>query len=425
MMPMRRHTAALSLLSLAVACGGDGGDDSADTADVGAEDSSGGDVQPDLAENDAATDEEGSGADTTPEPDTQPDAGDDTATEDADAPPDPVAALAVRGPHNVAYRSVPITYERPDGRGERAIRLAVWYPTNDEPGRPPMYFGIFRRPGIVADGAPALDAPAPTMIYSHGHLGYPESSGDFVEQFASHGWVVVAPEHTGNTLRDMGVQRAADIYHIRSADMVAALDWLEARPSDDPLSFADTDRVVASGHSFGGYTVATLLGAAFDQALLDSCEAGGDGGFCDNFEGVDRARLDAGLSEPRFVAGIMMDSGDYDKFGADGVAEIDRPLFFMSAGRGEPGSNAERYWAALQNVPGSARLDVFRACHQTFAIGCSGPGEIPAADGFRIVNVYGLSFALARLLGDDAYDGILSGEVAVSPDEAAVYAAAP
>lgn len=347
----------------------------------------------------------------------------DTATDtdpDAGAPPDPGAA----GPHGVGYRVVEITYDRPDDGAPRTLRTALWYPTDDEPGTPPSYFGIFPRPGIAADATPSLDESLPVLVYSHGHYGYAEASGFLVEHFASHGWLVVAPDHTGNTLSNNGTPRDTAIYHLRAADISASLDWLEGLGSDDPIGAMASDRIIATGHSFGGFTTLTLLGATFDPARLDGCESDPDAGgeFCSTWSETQRDLLEAGGRDDRIIAGFTMAAGNFGELGADGVGAVETPVLQITGGmdtdvRNE--TNGDPIWEAFP--AGSAiRVNLPRGCHQTFAIGCGLPGELETELGYRIVNTYALAFAEWQARGAEGYAAILDGTEEVS-EEAEVF----
>jgi predicted dienelactone hydrolase len=141
----------------------------------------------------------------------------------------------------------------------------------------------------VVDAVPAELEPSPLIVSSHCHTCLRLSNAAVASRLASHGFVVVAPDHEGNTLFDLldgdggGLdeetlaQRAADA----SATLTAALDGavLPAGVAVDP------DRIGALGHSFGGVTVGRLLrddprvsagvalGAPIDNPLLRGVDA--------------------------------------------------------------------------------------------------------------------------------------------------------
>lgn len=364
------------------------------------------------------------------DPDTPPDANGDVTADGSDpdvnendatdaTEPDPIEALGAPGPYRVGYRFVRSSYERPDGGGERPLRLAVWYPSLQESGPAPLYFGLFPRRQVMEDAAPAPLSELPVLVYSHGHYGYAEASADLVEHFASHGWLVVAPDHHGNTLADNGTPRTSETYYLRADDVSAALDWVEALAAPDPLAGLASDRVVASGHSFGGFTTLLLLGAAFDTARLGGCESDPSPSdeFCSTFSDSVRAELEASHRDSRILGGIAMAAGNFGELGAEGVSAVAAPVLQMTGGmdmdvRNE--SNGDPIFAALPE--GTIRVDLPRGCHQTFAVGCGFPGELETSEGFRIVDTYALAFA-RTLIGEGAgLEGVLDGTVSVSSE---------
>ena len=45
----------------------------------------------------------------------------------------------------------------------------------------------------------SADGPFPLVVYSHGSGGLRFIASDYTEAIASHGYIVAAPDHTGNT----------------------------------------------------------------------------------------------------------------------------------------------------------------------------------------------------------------------------------
>jgi len=83
---------------------------------------------------------------------------------------------------------------------------------------------------------------------------------------ASHGYVVAAPDHLGNTLSDAVVaggpttEAQFESLGLRPDDMGFVLAYLQELPGDDPLgAIVDGERVGAAGHSFGALTTLRLL----------------------------------------------------------------------------------------------------------------------------------------------------------------------
>ncbi|HMV68230.1 MAG TPA: alpha/beta fold hydrolase, partial [Myxococcota bacterium] len=261
-----------------------------------------------------------------------------------DEPIDPVAWSEAEGPWRVGYRVSSVTYDAPAGTGERALRLALWYPTEAEQGREPRYLGLFSAPGVL-DAPPAAPGPFPVVVFSHGHQGYAESVGNLMAFFASRGWVVAAPDHTGNTSFD-GADRDTEIYFQRPADISAVLDHVLG--GGEPDLPAVEPRVLGIGHSFGGYTMLALAGAAWDVDGLEvTCAAGGSG-ICSTWSEAYADQFRLGAWEDRISGVVLLAGGDFDRFGAAGIGQIEVPVEQMTGGLDHGNADdRDRLWDAL------------------------------------------------------------------------------
>jgi predicted dienelactone hydrolase len=318
------------------------------------------------------------------------------------------------GPHLVGFRELEVTYARPDGDGDRTIPYLVWYPASAEGGRNPSH--AFRRAEVATVDAPPATGSFPTLAFSHGHLGVADVSTDLCEHFASHGWVVFSPTHVGNTTAD-GETRTADIYYLRSTDVSAALDDLEANAD---LGSLVGSPMVISGHSFGGYTAVALAGATFDvDGIVASCETDPGDPVCTDLDTAAQDILRAGLHDERFDAVISMGGGDSSRFGDTGVADIDIPVLVMVAeGDGHPeGTYTEDdYWNTLDG-PGDLWVNLLGAGHQSFTDICATfpafprcpEGEYDAVMGQRWTFLYAHAFVRSRLMDDAEATAILEG----------------
>ena len=212
----------------------------------------------------------------------------------------------------------------------------MWYPTEDTTGEHPTYEVLFDDPKIIVDAQlapPAHPDGYPVHVYSHGNQGFGGSSAFLMHHFASHGWIVIAPDHTGNTLSDNVDPRPPQIYLNRATDVTASLDWLESLPTDDPLhNSAMTERVVLSGHSFGAHTCWASAGAAFnkEQVTADCAASKGpfSGGPCTETE---LGAFASGVGDSR-IAGIIPMAGSIDRnlFGPSGHESVSIPILAMS-----------------------------------------------------------------------------------------------
>ena len=338
------------------------------------------------------------------------------------APGGGVEALAAAGPHAVGYSTFEATYAAPVTGEARTLTVLAWYPAEAAPGgERPLY--LLREAELATVDAPPLAlGPRPVVVLSHGHQGYPAGMSYLSEHLASHGWLVLAPAHKGNTFAD-GDNRRTEIYYLRALDVSAALDAAGALPASHPAAGLAGERVAVVGHSFGGYTAYMLAGARHDMdALVAACAAGtGKGSFCSELDAPREAVLRGGLADPRLSAVVSLDPGDFDLFGAAGVAEVGAPALHMVAeasGHAPGHPEQDAYWQALPGAAarrvlllGGAHNDFTDACAAGLDIQCSALTPAPV---WRMVRVYVQAFLHRHLLGDEAMEGILGGEVEVS-----------
>lgn len=308
-----------------------------------------------------------------------------------------------RGPSRVGYRVSEATWTTPEGT--RSLRLAVWYPTDDPPGSPFEYRDLFEAADVTLDAVPA-GRDHPVVVFSHGHLAYGEAASFLAVHLASHGRVVVAPDHTDNTTFD-GPERTTAIYWQRPLDLGAVLDHLAELPAADPLAGrVDTADPLLVGHSFGGYGALAAAGARFDRAAIDAgCAADPADPICSDWAAW-RDRFAEPLAEPRFAGFVPMAAGDFGRFGAAGVGEVTGPVLQMTAGL-DTGADNDPYWDALP--AGSRRVHLPAAAHNTFTdfsgILDAQEGLLDPEVGFRVIGAYVLAF-------DDALDGgALAGRI--------------
>ncbi len=318
-------------------------------------------------------------------------------------------AVDAPGPFRAGHRSLEHRY-LPDGEtDERVITLDVWYPTEDTSGEVPIYLGIFNDPHAFegASLAAPLGSTYPVHVHSHGHQGWGGTSSELMAYFASHGWVAVAPNHTGNTLTDNWNPRPTTTFVVRPQDISQALDHLAQLPKEDPLSGRlALERVVMSGHSFGSYTTWAIGGAGYDIAgIRAACPS--EEGTCSEAQ---VAALAAGLRDPRVVAGIPM-AGNASSAWLSDLDATETPMLMMTASDDPVG--ADTLFASVSSLP-LMWVEVSGGCHQLFALG--GCRDIESAVGYAIVDTYALAFARHHVLDDTSATTLelLSGERSVS-----------
>jgi predicted dienelactone hydrolase len=328
--------------------------------------------------------------------------------EDTAAEVDPLSwSVEEAGPYRVGYRAWEVTYT-PLGE-DRTILINAWYPTEDTEGDEVSYLGVY--PDEEALGGASLAPGAyggryPVHVHSHGSQAWGGSSAFLMRHLASHGWIVVAPDHTGNTLLDNLDPRPTSHYIHRPQDITVALDAL----ADDPdLSAGDTSQVSMSGHSFGCYPAWISAGAAVDaDALAAWCEEYSEG--CTQEE-ID-AFLSGDLDEPRVVASVPMAGGYRDEyFGEGGYLAAHAGMLMMTGS--EDSDDVDRWYPTMDGLD-RTWIELAGGCHETFALGVC--DSLDPDLGYAIVKTYGLAFARQRVLGDtgEAVTAILDGSTGVS-----------
>ena len=234
-----------------------------------------------------------------------------TSTTTTAAPAKPEIALLGRGEYTVGVSTITVIDEDRD----RPLTVDVWFPLADgTEGDAHRYSFItgdyYESPLAITADASTISTvePFPLVVYSHGSGGVRFIHSDYTETIASHGYVVVAPDHTGNT----AVERIADssddsavIALNRPLDIRAVIDAFVDPTNADTAPFQaaiDGEQVALTGHSFGGFTAyATSAGyenelgraEADDRidALIPLAPAVGDGGDNSLLSDDDLARV--------------------------------------------------------------------------------------------------------------------------------------
>ncbi len=206
---------------------------------------------------------------------------------------------ATWGPHPVGVRTIELTDPT---RADRTLLTEVWYPADESVrGWPGESYGLgldevammagddsgalaalmllllgdadlltLVETSAVREAPPAAHDPDRGLVlFSHGYRGIRYQSTFLTTYLASHGYVVAAPDHVGNTMFDGTASDDESVVN-RIHDMAFVSSELR-RLSTDPQSALyeafDTDRVGWTGHSFGASTV-LMAGAMDNQELV-------------------------------------------------------------------------------------------------------------------------------------------------------------
>jgi len=182
------------------------------------------------------------------------------------------------------------TARLPERDGRASLPLEIWYPASRrhlgrdlDPTTRDAYEplpGMLRVPQDAVRDAESIPERFPLLAFSHGFGGHRRQSTFLCTHLASHGYVVVAVDHVGNTMLDVyrhtvairaGEKRStvpllADLMRQRPPDLRRALDAVAGGAVPQLTDAVDTTRIGVVGHSFGGWTA--LTATARDRRVL-------------------------------------------------------------------------------------------------------------------------------------------------------------
>ena len=198
----------------------------------------------------------------------------------------------IRGQSAVGTRS----FKWMDPTRDRTLSVDIWYPATEQyvgqdlaeqtQDHFPILPGILEGSQQAVRDAHAQDRCFSLIVFSHGYNAYTRQSTYLVTHLASHGYVVVAMDHVGNTFADEMAGTAAS-----TNDTVAINQFMVDRPADcsfviDQMLTADTgisidtSSIGISGYSFGGWT--SLMTSGIDKRIRAALALAPSGGRNDN-----------------------------------------------------------------------------------------------------------------------------------------------
>jgi predicted dienelactone hydrolase len=301
------------------------------------------------------------------------------------------------------------------GRTGVEMDVQVWDPSEDDSTKLHKYDDLRSWDALDAP-EPACSRTRPVVAFSHGNQSIRWQSPFLVERLASHGFVVVAPTHTGNSTFDFDDSRLPEMIFRRPLDIQDAVDWLfETGVAELGLEdCVDRDAGYAvTGHSFGGYTATAIGGAEFDYAASSAyCDEIG-GWLCDELEewvSTYPEYATAELADDRVWASIPMAPAGFEVLGA-GAGLAETPFLVLGAEWDEltpMDSQVEPIYEALGseekmmgNLLESGHMVFSSACELTYFEECDAP-YLPIEEGHPTINTAVMAFLQMQLGNPDA-----------------------
>lgn len=343
------------------------------------------------------------------------------------------------GPHGVGTRR--LTVDTAD------LPVSMWYPATEKGlEAPPLSYayaidmfgggGSLALAGYRGRAVPGAEpelsrGPYPLVILSPGFAIGSTSYAWLGEQLASHGFVVMAPDHD----ESLDPRRLWRSTVERPRDVGAVLAFVDGsvRSGGEFAGLIDEHTVAVVGHSYGGYTALAVAGGRLDtNGFGAACTGASERDdpivfLCDallphvdDMAGLaDLESVPSGLwpgrGDSRVEAVVAM-AGDAAMFGARGLAGIDVPVLVMG---GTADTDSPFRWGtgfAYEHVSSTRKIEVAfeGAEHMVFAGRCETPRRVltlvptafcsdPAWDRETLQQTaagYATAFLLAELKGD-------------------------
>ena len=273
-----------------------------------------------------------------------------------------------RGPYSVGTQALSLT-------GSTGVELAVqvWYPTAETEGDLHAYGG-FVAGGALDAPEPQCDRARPVLLFSHGNGGVNFQSPYLTEYLASHGWVVVAPDHTYNTLFDYDDARVGELMIRRPQDIKDAFDWAASSASPVADCVDEADGYAVAGHSFGGYTSLAVAGAPLDVAASAEVCADTNLWLCPMLAAwgeENPGETAADLADPRAWAAVPMAPAGFEVV-TGGLPEISVPTLVWGGSRDTLTSMEVEVGPIYEGLAVSPRAlgELEDAGHYTFSNAC-------------------------------------------------------
>jgi len=307
--------------------------------------------------------------------------------------------------------------------GKRRIMVQVWYPAVVEPGSTPAPYlsnlavqgpaaaAVFKLPPFalshvnLAATHAYLDAPVvrgtgplrtderfPVLVFSHGWTGFRVQNTYQMEELASHGYVVFAPDHTYGAAATAFLDGTVAYNRPELLPKgVSDAAYEKAALELGPVWAGDIGFVLDQAKKLDSGEIPSLLQAKMDLGTVGVLGHSTGGGAAVQFCAFD-ARCKAGLA---MDAWLVPYSRDLPRDGAR------VPFLFFQSESWPNGPNAELLPALYDHTSPAWRLTIAGAKHYNFTdialltplaapLGITGP--IDGARALKMINAYSVAY---------------------------------
>lgn len=322
----------------------------------------------------------------------------------------PFATPGRHGPYAVGRTTIDVD---DPFHAHRTVPVDVWYPASPAAATGHAHSTMDAVVGtivsqVAVDDVAVAPGSFPLVVFSHGSGSFRDQSFFLTEHLASHGFIVAAPEHVGNSLRDAlagtmaspalaAEERRGDV-----SNVITALQRRSHNANDRFRGRVMDGGVGVIGHSFGGSTaIATGI----------------------RWRGV--------RPDPRVKAIVPM-AALSSEFSRRQLRTLAIPSLWLHGTRDlvVPIAQTDRAWSSL-GTAARYRIDLRRAGHAAFENACEiyylaqqappdvrsavqgqsaeacRPGSMRIGTAHRITNTAVVAFLEVSLLHDDAYKRFL------------------